>query len=89
MHSEIEDRAYFYRDVVPRDHILGRHVHCHRAQIHADHFFDDGDNISDARPARRNHAPEAKDHGSIVFFKNLDAADQKYRGDDERGARGS
>ena len=49
---EVDDRVHLHRDVVPRDDVLGRHVHDDGAQGHPDHAVEGLEDEDEARALR-------------------------------------
>ncbi len=82
--AEIKHCVDLHRNVIAGDHVLRRYIHGHGAQIHPDHLFDARNNINHPRPARPDHATEAKHHAALILFENLDAADQRRHRNDEK-----
>src|SRR6185437_8536123 len=73
--------ADFYRDVVSRDHVLGRDVERHDAQIDPHRTLEDRDDENNPRPAEGGEPPEAKDHCALVLVEHLESAQQDYYAD--------
>ena len=80
---EIEHRIDFHRDVVTRDHVLGRYLDDLDAQVHAHHFLDEGDQQHKAGPLDLLKAAKREDHGALVFPQYPDADRDQIDSDDQ------
>src|SRR2546430_4374287 len=77
--AEVDDRADLERDVVARDHVLGRHVERDRLQAHLDHLVDQRHEQDEPRAAALTAgvedgpraASEPEDDGALVLAQNL------------------
>ena len=67
---EVGDGVDTRRNVVLRDHFLGRDVECDRAQVDLDDPVDDRNQERDAWAFRFEEAPEAEDHAALVLTED-------------------
>ncbi len=86
-HVEVEYRVNLHRDVVVRDHVLGRYLNDLDAQIHSHHFLDEGDQQHKAGSFDPLKTPQSEDHCPLIFPQDLHARrDQNERhNQDDRG----
>src|SRR2546426_5014544 len=84
--AEVDDRADLERDVIARDHVLGRDVEGHRLEAHPDHLVDERHEQDEPRAValaagvedRPRAAAEPEDDGPLVLAKDLrKRADEK------------
>src|SRR5262249_2107556 len=74
---EIDDGIHFDRHVVAGDHVLGRYVERHRAQIHAHRALDHGDDQHKPRPTRSHQPPEAEHYDPLILVDDVDRHPQE------------
>src|SRR5271166_1010358 len=84
-HVEVEHRVNLHRDVVVRDHVLGRYLDDLDAQVDPHHFLDEGDQQHKARSFDPLKAPQGKDHRSLIFAQDLHARRYHNEGHDQGG----
>ena len=70
----VDDGVDLHRDVVPRDHVLRRHVEHARAQVDAHHLLDERHDDDEARPLHLPEAAEQEHHAALVFAQDADAS---------------
>ena len=81
--AEVDHRVDLDRDVVARDHVLGRHVHHDDAQVDAHHLLDAGDEDDQARALDLPEAAELEHHAALVLAQDaLNGTDDEQRQQD-------
>ena len=76
--AEKNHRVYLHRNVVARDHILGRNVERDQAKTHLHHAVDGTEDENEARPLRVGQEfPQAKNDASLVLVENLDPVEEE------------
>src|SRR4249919_1090250 len=75
-HAEVHDGIDLHRDVVARDHILGRHIHDDGAQVDTHHLLHDGNQQDQARPLHLPESPQLEHHAAFVFAQDLDRTEE-------------
>ena len=78
--TEINDCVHLDRDVVTRDHVLGRHVEHDHAQVDLDHALHEWHEQDQARALHAREAAEREDHAALIFIQDL----EDLRGNDDQ-----
>src|SRR5258705_266557 len=74
-HAEVDHRGDLEADVVAGDHVLGRDVPRHRAQVHLHHPVDARDDPVEARALHLGEAAEPEDDAGFVLLDDPQAGD--------------
>ena len=80
---EIHDRVDLHRHVVPRNHVLARHVEHDDAQIYSDDLLKNRDHDDQPGPFYPRKPTESEHHAALVLLENLDATAQKKQDEDD------
>src|SRR4249919_761351 len=75
-HAEVHDGIDLHRDVVARDHILGRHIHDDGAQVDTHHLLHDGNQQDQARSLHLPESPQLEHHAAFVLAQDLDRTEE-------------
>ena len=78
-HAEINDGVHLHRDVVAGDHVLGRHLVHHDAQIDAHHLLNERHQQEEPRALGAGVAAEREDDPALVLAQDARP--------DQRGSR--
>src|SRR6185295_15903949 len=69
-HTEVDHGIDLDGDVVPRDHILRRHVEHARAQVHSHHLLDERHDNHETRTFYLPEATEQKHNGTLILAQD-------------------
>ena len=84
--AEVQHGVDLDRDVVASDHVLGRHIQYHGAQINSDHLLDHRNQQDQAWPFDLPEATELEYHCALVFSQ--DAKGRPRQCDQQQQERG-
>jgi 4-hydroxy-tetrahydrodipicolinate synthase len=76
-YPEVDNGINFHGHIVSRDDILRGNVHSDDPQIQPEHLFNQRNDVNNPGAARRDHAPQPKDHAPLVLVDDLDTADEQ------------
>ena len=80
--AEVDHGVDLHRNVVARDHVLGRHVEDDDAQVDLDHLLDSREQDDEARALDALETTEEEDHAALVLLQDLENVVGQY--DQER-----
>ncbi|MGY3073732.1 hypothetical protein ACVWZZ_000103 [Bradyrhizobium sp. LM6.10] len=81
--AEVENGIDLDRDVVARNHILGRHDLHHYPEVDLDQLLHDRNEDDEAGPLHPGEAPEREDNAAFVFPEDANGLGEKHD-DDQR-----
>src|SRR6185437_12564743 len=84
---EVEHGVDFHRDIVARDHVLGRYLDDLDAQIDAHHFLHEGNQQHQSGALDLLKAPQSEDYGSLILAQDLYRRHDQSEGHDEQDNR--
>ena len=87
--AEIDYGIDLDRDVIARDHVLGRHLVDHHAQVDAHHLLNERHEQKETRPLGAGVAPEREHDAALVFAQDahgrIKHGENKDNNDDSSG----